>query len=199
MKTQVIIIHGGTTFDTYEEYWEYLKASTLSLEGIRRRGWKDYLAEKLPEFEVVYSKMPNAMNARYSEWKLWFEKLVPLLEGPVVLVGHSLGGIFLAKYLTENKFPNPIQSLHLVAAPYDAEISKESLADFDIGHAAEGLAEVAPKIFLYHSKDDTAVPYGDAEKYARDIPSATLRSFEDRGHFLQEEFPELVEDIKAGE
>ena len=88
MKTSVVIIHGGTTFDTYEEYWKYLESSTLTLEKINRKNWKDFLAENLTEFEVVYPKMPNSKNARYPEWKLWFEKLFPLLSDEVILVGH---------------------------------------------------------------------------------------------------------------
>lgn len=197
MKQSLIIVHGGTTFDTYEEYMEYLKSCELTIEKINRKDWKDFLAAKLPDFEVIYPKMPNAKNARHEEWKLWFEKLFPLLSDNVVLIGYSLGGIFLAKYLTENVFPKKISSLHLVAAPYDTEVIKESLADFALHKSVEDLAKVTDKIFFYQSKDDTAVAYADVEKYMRDVPSATLREFKDRGHFIQEEFPELVEDVRG--
>ncbi|MFO0743530.1 MAG: alpha/beta hydrolase [Candidatus Paceibacterota bacterium] len=196
MKTSLILIHGGSTFDNYEEYWSYLESCELSLEKINRKDWKDFLASELPEYEVIYPKMPNAKNARYSEWKLWFEKLFPLLTEEVVLVGHSLGGIFLAKYLSENTFPKKIKSLHLVAAPYDTEVIKESLADFALENTVEKLSDYTDKIFLYQSKDDTAVAFFDVEKYKRDLPNATLRIFEDRGHFTQEKFPELINDIK---
>jgi predicted alpha/beta hydrolase family esterase len=196
MKKQIVIIHGGTTFDTYEEYIEYLKSSELTLEKINRKDWKDTISSKLPDFEVIYPKMPNSKNARYEEWKIWFEKLYSFLRDEVVLVGHSLGGIFLAKYLATNTFPKKIISLHLVAAPYDTEIIKESLADFTLDGTVEKLGMIADKIFLYQSKDDTAVAYEDVEKYKRDVPSAVLVSFEDRGHFTQESFPELVENIK---
>jgi hypothetical protein len=49
--------------------------------------------------------MPNPMNARYNEWKILFKKIVLLLDDNVILIGHSLGAIFLVKYLSENKFP----------------------------------------------------------------------------------------------
>jgi predicted alpha/beta hydrolase family esterase len=197
MKKQIVIIHGGTTFDTYEEYIEYLKSSELTLEKINRKDWKDTISLSLPDFEIIYPKMPNSKNARYQEWKIWFEKLFSLLNDEVVLVGHSLGGIFLAKYLAGNTFPKKIRSLHLVAAPYDTEIIKDSLADFALDRTVEKLGTVTDKIFLYQSRDDTAVAYRDVEKYKRDIPSATLVFFEDRGHFTQESFPELVENIKS--
>ncbi len=193
---QIIVIHGGTTFDTYEEYMVYLNFCELTLEKMNRKDWKDSLASNLSDFEVIYPKMPNAKNARYLEWKIWFEKLFHLLNDDMILIGHSLGGIFLAKYLSENKFPKNIESLHLVAAPYDTEVCKESLADFALSQTVEALIKQTKHIFLYQSKDDTAVPFADVEKYKRDLPTAILSVFENRGHFTQAKFPELLENIK---
>ena len=51
------------------------------------------------------------------------------------------------------------------------------------------------KIFLYHSKDDTTVPYSQAERLSKLLPSAKMLTFQDRGHFKQENFPELLENI----
>lgn len=184
------------TFDTYEEYWKYLESCELTVEKITKKDWKDHLSEQLPQFVALYPKMPNSKNARYPEWKLWFEKMFHLLSDEVVLVGHSLGGIFLAKYLAENPFPKKINQLHLVAAPYDTEVIKDSLADFTLTGTVEVVAEKAHKIFLYQSKEDTAVAYEDVLKYKRDLPSAELIVFEGRGHFTQEEFPELVKNIR---
>lgn len=196
MKKSLVIIHGGTTFDSYEEYWNYLVNSTLTLDKINRDDWKDTLKSKLPEFETAYLRMPNSKNARYPEWKLWFEKLIPLLQDEVVLVGHSLGGIFLAKYLSENKIPKKVLQLNLVAPPYNSEVVEESLADFALQGKVSNIVERVDSVIIYQSKDDTAVPYQDALRYKEDIPEAELVMFEDRGHFLQSEFPELVENIR---
>ena len=196
MKPQILLIHGGTTFDTYDEYLGYLKSSELTLDKINRPDWKNSLQANLLDFEVVYPKMPNSKNARYEEWKIWLEKIIPLLQDGVILVGHSLGGIFLAKYLTENSCSKKIDQIHLVAAPYDMEIIKESLADFTLSDTVGGLEKFTDKIFLYQSKDDTAVAYKDVLKYQRDLPGALLQVFTDRGHFLQATFPELVSNIK---
>ena len=197
MKKQIIIIHGGTTFDTYQEYMTYLQSAKLTLERINFKDWKENLSSAMPDFEIIYSKMPNMKNARYLEWKIWFEKLFSLLHDNVVLVGHSLGGIFLAKYLSENTFPKKIASLHLVAACYDTEVIKDSLADFALTRTVENISEQVKKIFIYQSRDDDQVAFADAEKYKRDLPSATFVVFEDKGHFIQKEFPELVENIRA--
>lgn len=197
MKRSLIIIHGGSTFETYEEYWKYIESKKITIESINRKDWKDSLSSNLPDLEVIYPKMPNSKNARFPEWKLWFEKLIPLLDEEVVLVGHSLGGIFLAKYLSEdNNFSKKINSLHLIAPPYDTEVIKDSLADFQLLGTVEKLSDQIDNIYIYQSKDDTAVAFADAEKYKRDLPNAELVVFEDRGHFTQENFPELIVNIK---
>ena len=195
-KRQIVVIHGGNSYDTYEAYLADLRSAELSLERLNSKDWKDTLSTQLPEFEVIYPKMPNSKNAHYLEWKIWFEKLIPLLNDEAVFVGHSRGGIFLAKYLTENEFPKRILSLHLVAAPYDTELAKQSLGDFALTSSVERLSHYTDQIFIYQSKDDVIVAYADALKYQRDLPSAQLISFEDRGHFNQEDFPELIERIK---
>ncbi len=196
MKNSLIIIHGGSTFETYEEYWKYIESKKLTIESIKRTDWKDSLSYCLAELQVLYPMMPNSKNARYKEWKLWFEKLFPLLSDEVILVGHSLGGIFLAKYLSEdNILSKKINSLHLIAPPYDTEVTKDSLADFELRGTVEKLSKYTDSIYIYHSKDDTTVAFADAEKYKRDLPCAELVVFENRGHFNQEEFPELIVNI----
>jgi predicted alpha/beta hydrolase family esterase len=195
-KQTILVIHGGTAFDTYEEYWKYLESIELTKEKINKIDWKDNLQKELPEFEVLYPKMPNSRNSRYLEWKLWFEKTFHLLTDEVILIGHSLGGIFLAKYLSENSFPKKIKQLHLVAACYDTEVIKDSLVDFALTRTVENIQDKVEKIFLYQSKDDTSVAYQDALKYKRDLPNAALFMFEDRGHFTGVKIPELIENIK---
>jgi predicted alpha/beta hydrolase family esterase len=66
--------------------------------------------------------MPDTQNSYYPAWKIWFEKYFQYLgENKLIVIGHSLGGIFLAKYLSENKFPRCIDSLHLVSPVYNNE------------------------------------------------------------------------------
>lgn len=199
MKNQVIIIHGGDEFETYEEYIKFLKEFEIeSLDYFRGNGWKNKMQESLgDEFDVIVPRMPNAFNARYCEWKIWFEKLIPFLENGVILVGHSLGGIFLAKYFSENKFPKIVKTTVLISAPFDDEGEEYSLVDFVLPPSLELFEKQGGKIFLYHSKDDTSVLPIQCEKYKRAISSAQVIMFEDKGHFTQDKFPELVELIKT--
>ncbi len=197
-KKQIIVIHGGETFDTYEEYIDFLKNFEFDFERLKKKGWKDSIQEDLgDEFEIIKPQMPSQWNAKYLEWKIWFEKLIPFFADEVVLVGHSLGGIFLAKYLSENDFPKKIKGTFLVAPPFDDQESEYSMADFVLPESLEKLEKQGGKIFLYHSKDDDVVSFDDFEKYKNALPNAQTRIFEDRGHFSQEEFSEIVSDIKS--
>jgi len=197
IKKQIIVIHGGNTFDTYKKYISFLQNYKIDFERMLNKGWKDSLRKKLGRgFEIVLPKMPNPSNAKYIEWRIWFEKLFPFLEKEVVLVGHSLGGIFLAKYLSENKLPKRILATFLVASPHDDKNSKHSLADFKLKKDLSGLQNQSKELFFYHSRNDDVVPFTAFEKYKKALPSANYKEFKNRGHFAQNSFPEIVRDIK---
>ncbi|MBI4121210.1 MAG: alpha/beta hydrolase [Parcubacteria group bacterium] len=197
MLKQVVFIHGGDAFASYEKYLEALRnvEYTPSVQGEKR--WKHTLAERLgPDFEVLAPAMPCKDNAKYTEWKIWFEKVLPYVHDGVVLIGHSLGGLFLAKYLSENEFPKEVRATFLVGAVFDEDSETHSVGDFDLPASLEHFAKHGGDIFLYHSEDDPVVPVSAVEKYGKALPDAEEHIFADRGHFLQGEFPELVERIK---
>ncbi len=196
MKTQVIVIHGGNAFEKYEDYISSLRTKEVSLERLQFKNWKSTMADRLGEdFDVLCPQMPNSANARYLEWKIWFERITPLFGTEVILIGHSLGGIFLAKYLSENELPKKIIATFLIASPFNTA-DQHPLVDFIISKDLTRLEKQGGKIFIYHSKDDTIVPFSDSESYAEALPKAELRVFEDKGHFNMLEFPELVEGIR---
>ena len=138
--------------------------------------------------------MPNSNYAKYSEWKLYFEAITKVLDDSFVLIGHSLGGIFLAKYLSENILSKKVEALFLLAAPF--EENGESLGDFNLGINFDNLNKQAKKIYILHSEDDPVVPIADSDKYISALPSAELVIFHDKGHFNTEEFSGLVYLIK---
>jgi predicted alpha/beta hydrolase family esterase len=197
MKQQVFVIHGGNAFNTYDEYIAYLRGKVVDLDSFSFKGWKSRLQERLGDnYEVYPLRMPNGQNAKYLEWMIWFEKYIPFMQDGVILVGHSLGGVFLAKYLSENSFPKKIKATYMVAAPYNEDEGKE-MPEFSITHPLRKLEEQGGKLFIYHSKDDPVVAFTEMEKYKKELPKAIFRIFEDKGHFNMEEFPEIVEDIKV--
>ncbi|MFZ1360501.1 MAG: alpha/beta hydrolase [Candidatus Saccharimonadales bacterium] len=192
---QVVIIHGGNSFDSYESYINDLKSMEIDYNRLKlQQKWKPWIAEQLPEADVLLPTFPNDFNAVYDEWKIYFEKLLPLLHDDVQLVGHSLGAMFLAIYLNENPLPRPIRRLILIAGGYGDETTEE-LGSFNIS-SAQNVIKSANEIHLFHSKDDPVVPFTELAKFQADLPTATSHIFDDRGHFNDATFPELLELIK---
>ncbi|MCX6766922.1 MAG: alpha/beta hydrolase [Candidatus Moranbacteria bacterium] len=201
MKKQVVVIHGGHAFKAYGEFLNYLKNKKINTEYfLYKKGWKNELAIRLGKnYEVLLPQMPNKQNAKYKEWKIWFERMVPFLRDGVVLIGHSMGGIFLAKYLSENKLSKRINTLVLVSAPCKKTNRIKFVREFRLKGNLQKVWEQCRNIHIFHSVDDPVVPVAEADEYKKAWPKAKLHLFTDRGHFNQETFPELAEEIKKAE
>ena len=200
---QIFYIHGGESYSKYEDYLHDLKTKAIwdlpGSESVSR--WTKTLRDDLGDaYEVFTPSMPNKQNAQYAEWKIWFERHFEHLHDDIVLVGWSLGGAFLARYLAENETPFSIKQLFLLASPYDYFVSPESKEDggefYPDVAKVNNMSGTVGNITILHSKDDFVVPYEHALKYKAALPEATLLTFTDKNHFLVEELPELVELIK---
>ncbi len=202
MKQQVFYIHGGSSYSDYNAFLDALQSDIPrdlpSLPKVKR--WTDTLREDLGEdFEVFTPRMPNSQNAKYKEWKLWFERHFEYLEGDVILVGWSQGAYFFVKYLLEEKKPPfSIKALFLLAGPFEpVDFGGEDGGDFNFNtDDIEQLQEKVSKIVLLHSKDDPVVPYEHALEYKNGLPNAILVTYEDKNHFLLQEFPEIIQMIR---
>lgn len=191
---QVLIIHGGDSFNTYDEFLKDLIESPLDYERLKPyAGWKEWIVNELNDVDLLMPRFPNAQNAQFSEWSIYFEKILPFLGGDVILIGHSLGAMFLAKYLHEKPLSNPVRKLVLIAGGYDEDT--EGYGSFRIKSATD-LKKSADEIHLLHSEDDPVVPYDALDKYAKDVPAAKVHRFSDKNHFLIPTFPELLEIIR---
>lgn len=198
-KGQVVFISGGDSFSSHEAFYAYLRSQEFEPHSTPYRRWRDWLQSELEPagFEWLYLEMPNKQNADYQAWKIWFEKVIPFIEPgtPTHVVGYSLGACFLLRYLTEHEAPFTINCLHLVALclPLDGE----ELGSFGVDiQSLPFLHTKAQAIELYHSSDDPICPYAHSERVVAAVPTATLHTFTDRGHFFQPSFPELLAQIQ---
>ncbi len=137
----------------------------------------------------------------YKEWKIQFEKIFEFLNGDQIIIAHSLWTIFILKYLIENRFLKEIQQLHLVSALIDnKDLPPEESYIWDFAFDIQKIPEIekiCSKIFLYHSKDDFCIPFSQWERLHEFLPNAKFEVFEDWGHMLMEEFPELIQNVKS--
>jgi len=145
--------------------------------------------------------MPNKQNARYVEWKLWFERYLDIVPEGVILIGHSLGGMFLAKYLSEEVVKKSIKALFLLAAPggdFTAPKTDGDCLDFRFSaKQAENISKQVPIIEVWHSLDDVVVSPKELEWYRDNVPGAQICLFSDKNHFLGPVLPELTAAIRA--
>ena len=199
-KTQILLIHGGMTFKNKKDYMHYLKTRTISIE--KKPYWSEEYFDKTlgKQYQIIRPRMPNKEDAKYKEWKINFEKHFPHLKNNIVLIGVSLGGIFLAKYLSEHKFPKKILSTYLVAPPFDNTLSSsgEYLAGgFKLGKNLALIEKQSKHVHLLFSKNDDCVPPSHAEKYRKKLKNAHIVIYPHiKGHFRVSRFPELVKMIR---
>lgn len=197
-KTQIFYIHGGMTLKSKRDYLHFLKSRSISIE--EKMKWSGaYLKKKLgANFQIIKPRMPLQDNARYNEWAIHFKRYFPHLRNNIILIGESLGGVFLAKYLSENKFPNKILSVYLVCPPFDNTLTGEDLVGgFILKSNLSMLEKNSKSLNLLFSKNDSVVPVSHAKKYADKLKKANIIIYKHiKGHFEISEFPEIIEMIK---
>lgn len=157
-----------------------------------------YMEKELgEEFELRHPAMPAPESPVYEDWKREIKEGFTNLSKGSILIGHSLGGSALLKFLSEEKLELSFSALILIASPVwgmNADWDKEDflLASGFPSKLPEGLA-----IFLFYSVHEEVVPFEHAEKYAELLPSARLRQIPGSSHLFENGLPELVEEIKC--
>lgn len=203
-KKQIIYIGGGESFLNHSDYIERLKTIPLwhmdkEESGSKPKKWTHSLEEELGDsYEIILPPMPNRENAKYEEWKIWFERHFEYLHDGAIVMGCSLGAMFLGRYLTENTLPFQAGGIFLLAAA--VPLPDENHTDFgDFLIDLEKVSTVTrnnKNVVIMHSEDDFVVPYHHGVKLAETMPDAEFITYKDKNHFLISEFPEIVEKIK---
>jgi len=201
MKKQIIFIRGGECFANKEDFYTFLRTTKIyQYENENNKHWRDEVIEKISDtYDSLVPDMPVRENSDYEAWKIWFERHLEYVydENPI-FVGTSLGGTFFLKYLSENNFSKKLLQLHLIApcvTDEGQELEKLGSFEFDITKINK-ISSICKNIHLWHSKDDTNVPFLNGEIVKIHLPEACFHVFEDKGHFQVESFPEILEVIK---
>ncbi|MFA6553526.1 MAG: alpha/beta hydrolase [Patescibacteria group bacterium] len=197
-KVQIFYIHGGDTFRNQNDFRHYLNTRPIDIH--KKVGWNGPYLDKMlgKKFHIIRPRMPLQDNAKYSEWKMHFERHFPYLKNNLILLGSSLGGMFLAKYLSEKKFPKNILSTYLVCPPFDDTLPSDHLAGgFKLKSDLSLIQKNSKKLTLLFSKNDDIVPVAQAKKYAAKLPHANVFIYKHvKGHFRIAKFPEIIRMIK---
>ncbi len=187
MKTATLI-HG--TCDHVEFFSE--QYSSLS-----NSHWFPWLQKQLlmHGYLTQTPEMPNATRPVYSQWRDLFERL-PL--GPEsILIGHSCGGGFLTRWMSEAM--TRVAKLILVAPWIDPTGLKDpDFFNFTIDPALTARAD----IHVLSSDNDMPDIMQSVDRICAELPQARLHMFPGYGHFCfgdmrTDHFPEL-RDIALG-
>ena len=162
--------------------------------------WFSWLKRQLilKDIHAVSIEPPFPFRPRYVEWKKEFERFDITPE--TILVGHSCGGGFLVRYLSENK-DSHVGKVVLVAPwinPDNYEIS-DTADFFDFKIDPEFPARTnGVTVFMSSDDEPSVVKTVDILKEA--VHGLELREYTDKGHFTRNdlgtaEFADLLEEI----
>ncbi len=103
-------------------------------------------------------------------------------QAPLVLVGHSLGGSVILRYLADHGIPAGLAGVVLIATPFWGMSDWE--AEWALPSGFEARLAMLPRIVLYHSRDDDIAPVAHVDRYAEALPKALVRKVDGRGHLF---------------
>ncbi|MEN9337931.1 MAG: hypothetical protein RIQ41_245 [Candidatus Parcubacteria bacterium] len=178
-----IIIHG---MPSKEEYLD------LSNPRPSQNHWFPWLKRELEKKGIVSftPEMPTPYEARYNEWASVMSQFS--INEDTILVGHSLGGGFLVRWLSENEVR--VGRVVLVAPWLDP--NKELQTGFFDFTIDPSLTDRTKDITVFISHDDDQEELTSFQTLKNAVPKLQAKEFDDKGHFIlehtkTEEFPEL--------
>ena len=198
-QIQILTIHGGNTFKNNKDYLHYLRTKKISIDK-RVRWVPEYLEKALGKnFNIISPRMPLQDNAKYRDWTILFKRYLSLLSDKFILIGSSLGGVFLAKYLSENKLSKKALSVYIIGPPFDNTLPGEDLVGgFTLKKDLSLIEKNCKNLYLLFSEDDDVVPVAHADKYRKKLKKAHIIIYKNKnGHFNVPKFPEIIKLIKA--
>ncbi len=161
--------------------------------------WFPWLSRQLilKDIHTVAVELPMPFSSRYDIWKKEFERFD--INSDTILVGHSCGGGFLLRWLSEHKNVN-VDKVILVA-PWinpDNDPSSDTADFFDFKLDAD-LASRTAGLVVFSSTNDSEPVKKTVEIIKGQVSNAKIIEFKNKGHFCKEdlgtvEFPELLEE-----
>ncbi|MFG6114930.1 alpha/beta fold hydrolase [Halobacillus sp. MO56] len=149
------------------------------------------------DYHFFSPAMPDPENPSYALWKDVLKEKLSELKGNVILIGHSLGGSVLLKYLSEEYCDLSISGLIVMGTPYWGLDKEWPSKEFELSDDFASTLPQISQIYLYHSRNDKVVPFSHFEHYAYKLPHAKTRTFKYYGHLFHGDLPELVHDIES--
>jgi len=153
---------------------------------------RDDLKTVLGAENVFLENMPDPVLAREKYWILFMRDTLRCDESTII-VGHSSGAVAAMRFAEEYQ----VTGLVLVSA-YSSDLGEEServSGYFDRPWQWEKIKGNAAFIVQFGSSDDPFLPWPEQLAVAQQL-GADLRKYDNRGHFMNSHFVEVVSVVK---
>lgn len=157
-------------------------------------GFVEHLKKSLPDFRIIHPLMPSPDKPNYKAWCSRLREELSPLKGELILIGHSLGGSVLLKFLSEEEIQSSVAGFYMVSAPYwgvGGWNAEEFILKKDFIKSLPPLGAIQ----IYHSKNDPHVPFAHAGFYAKALPDSVLHAIPGEDHAFQKGLPQIVKDL----
>jgi hypothetical protein len=162
--------------------------------------WYPWLKRQLilKDIHAVSIEPPFPFRPRYNDWVVEFERFEITPE--TILIGHSCGGGFLVRYLSEHKDLQVGKVVLVAPWTNPLEYAVSDTADFFDFVVDPDFPQRTAGTSVYYSEDDEISVVKTVEILKFQVASITYHRFVDRKHFTFEdsgtvEFPELLAEI----
>jgi predicted alpha/beta hydrolase family esterase len=185
-----IILHGKPS---EEEYYSSDNPSESNSH------WLPWLQNQLLIRDIA-AATPEVPKSFKPDWDMWCREVERFeITVETIIVGHSCGGGFWVRYLSEHP-ELKVGKVVLVAPWLDPDGDETgSFFEFDIDPK---LAERTQGITIFHSDNDMGNVHKSVAMLREKIENIDYREFHGYGHFCEEnmhtvEFPELLKEVLA--
>lgn len=183
-----IILHG---LQSKSEYYKDTHPSASNMH------WLPWLQKELMirDIRADTPEMFKGYEPKYSEWVKEVERFDITPE--TMLVGHSMGGGFWVRYLSEH--PDIHVDKVVLVAPWLNLEHEAALTFFDFTIDPELIHRVN-QLTIFASDDDDIAIQNTVALLTNTFPTATLKTFHEYGHFTLKSmkttaFPELLTSL----
>jgi predicted alpha/beta hydrolase family esterase len=183
-----IILHGCPEKEAYYD---------PKLPSESNAHWLPWLQKELliRDIAAVTPEIPLAYEPK---WELWCREVERFNIGPeTILVGHSAGGGFWLKYLSQH--PELRTGKVVLVAPW-LDPGKTLDENFYEGDFDPQLVSRTDGIVIFRSDDDSDSVHQSIKRITEEIDGVELREFTGKGHFTYDnlsgvKFPELLQEL----
>ena len=172
--------------------------------GHPKENWFPWLKEELEqkEYKVYIPQFPNPDKPLLGPWLKELEQYKDKINEDTILIGHSLGGLFLLRVLEE--LNQPVKAAIIVSGSAGVKPIKFYEGDYNFSDGFkfdwEKIKSNSKQFVVFHSDNDPYISLGNGELISEKL-GVKLTFIPNAGHFNKDagytKFNKLFDTIKS--